>query len=82
MFKCLRADADFSQELELRGMVSKSLSSLETFGSVSEQDCFKASLKISGRSCWGIDNHFDFQREISSSGILGLGSINQSPLVC
>ena len=32
----LMADADLSQEQELRGMVAKSLSSLETFGSVSE----------------------------------------------
>ena len=73
MFKRLRADADLSQEQELRGMVAKSLSSLETFGSVSEQHCFKASLKVSGRSCWGIGNHFDFQQEISSSRMLGLG---------
>ena len=53
MFKHLRADADLSHELELRGMVANSLSSLEIFGSVSQQHRLKASLKVSGESCWG-----------------------------
>ena len=44
MFKYLRADADLTQQQELRKMVPKSLSRLETFGSVSEQNCFKVSL--------------------------------------
>ena len=46
MFKGLRADADLSQEQELRGMVAKSLSSLLTFGSVSEQHCLKCHSKV------------------------------------
>ena len=58
MFKRLRVDADLSQEQELRVMVAKSLSSLETFGKVSE------------RSCWGTGSNFDFQRKISSSDIM------------
>ena len=43
MFRHLRADADLSQEHELRGMVAKSLSSLEIFGSVSEQHAWLCS---------------------------------------
>ena len=39
MYTDVRADVDLSQEQELRGMVTKSLSSLEIFDSVSEQHC-------------------------------------------
>ena len=72
MFKRLKADADLSQEHELRGMVAKILSNLETFGNVSGQHSFSALAKVSGRSFTGTGSHFDFQRENSSSKISGL----------